>query len=65
MLRNTQQAKMVERFISYLTGTLLLAIAIASGEPWLSGTMAARRSWVTWTGGIFGAVTCAFRKEQM
>ena len=44
-------------FISYLTGTLaMLAIAIASGEPWLSGTMAARTSWVTWTGGIFGAI---------
>ena len=47
-------------FISYLIGTLsMLAIAVGSGGPWLSGTMAARTSWVSWTGGIFGAIFIA------
>jgi bacterial/archaeal transporter family-2 protein len=34
----------------------MLTIAITSGEPWLSETMAARTSWIAWTGGIFGAI---------
>jgi transporter family-2 protein len=35
-------------FISYLVGTLsMLAIAVGSGGPWLSATMAARTSWVS------------------
>ena len=47
-------------FISYLVGTLsMLAIAVASGRPWLSAAMAARTSWVSWTGGIFGAIFIA------
>jgi transporter family-2 protein len=46
--------------ISYLVGTLaMLAIALVSGGPWLSVTMAARTSWVSWTGGIFGATFIA------
>jgi transporter family-2 protein len=46
--------------ISYLVGTLaMLAIAIVSGGPWLSVTMAARTSWISWTGGIFGAIFIA------
>jgi bacterial/archaeal transporter family-2 protein len=44
-------------FISYLTGTVaMLAIALTSGEPWLPEAMVARTSWITWTGGIFGAI---------
>jgi bacterial/archaeal transporter family-2 protein len=47
-------------FVSYLIGTLsMLTIAIASGGPWLSVTMAARTSWVSWSGGIFGAIFIA------
>ena len=47
-------------FISYLGGTLaMLAMAIVLREPWLSGAMAARSSWVSWTGGIFGAIYIA------
>ncbi len=47
-------------FISYFVGTLaMLAMAIVCGEPWLSGTMAARTSWASWTGGIFGAIFIA------
>ena len=43
--------------ISYVGGTVaMLAMIIASGEPWLSSTMVARTSWVSWTGGIFGAL---------
>ena len=46
--------------ISYLVGTLaMLTIAIVSGGPWLAVTMAARTSWVSWTGGIFGAIFIA------
>jgi transporter family-2 protein len=47
-------------FISYLVGTLaMLAVAVASGGPWLSATIAARTSWVSWTGGMFGAIFIA------
>jgi transporter family-2 protein len=47
-------------FISYLVGTVaMLAVAIASGEPRLSEAIAARTSWTTWTGGIFGAIFIA------
>ncbi len=47
-------------FISYLGGTLaMLAMIIVSREPWLSGSIAARTSWISWTGGIFGAIYIA------
>ena len=47
-------------FISYLGGTLaMLAMIVVLREPWLSGTTIARSSWVSWTGGIFGAVYIA------
>jgi len=47
-------------FISYLGGTLaMLAMVIMLREPWLSGTMTARSSWISWTGGIFGAIYIA------
>jgi len=47
-------------FISYFIGTVaMLAVAITSGGPWLSAAMAARTSWITWTGGIFGAIFIA------
>jgi transporter family-2 protein len=43
-------------FISYLGGTLVfLAALIAVGGPWLTGATIARTSWVSWTGGLFGA----------
>lgn len=44
-------------FISYFVGLLaMLAAIITSGGPGLSGEMMARTSWVSWTGGIFGAI---------
>ena len=44
-------------FISYVGGTLaMLALVITTGEPRLTGTMIARTSWASWTGGIFGAI---------
>ena len=47
-------------FISYLVGTLvMLAVAVTSGQPWLSEAMTARTSWITWTGGLFGAIFVA------
>ncbi|MFZ0068104.1 MAG: DMT family transporter [Pseudolabrys sp.] len=47
-------------FISYLGGTFaMLAMAIMLREPWLSGSVVARGTWVSWTGGIFGAIYIA------
>ena len=47
-------------FISYLGGTIaMLAMVMVSREPWLSGTTALRSSWLSWTGGIFGAIYIA------
>src|ERR1700686_4528832 len=47
-------------FISYLGGTLaMLAIVVALREPWLTGPTIARTSWMSWTGGIFGAIYIA------
>ncbi|QJP13518.1 DMT family transporter [Starkeya sp. ORNL1] len=44
-------------FVSYFVGTLaMLAAIIISGGSLLSPSMIARTSWISWTGGIFGAV---------
>jgi transporter family-2 protein len=43
--------------VSYLVGSLAMLVAIAlSREPWLSGAAIARSSWISWTGGLFGAI---------
>jgi transporter family-2 protein len=43
--------------ISYLGGSLAMLVAIGlSGEPWLSGAAIVRSSWISWTGGLFGAI---------
>jgi transporter family-2 protein len=47
-------------FISYLGGTLsMLAMVIALREPMLTGAAISRTSWMSWTGGIFGAIYIA------
>jgi bacterial/archaeal transporter family-2 protein len=47
-------------FISYLGGTLaMFAMVIALREPWLTGPMVSRTGWMSWTGGIFGAIYIA------
>jgi transporter family-2 protein len=47
-------------FISYLGGTLaMLAMVILTREPMLSGLLMQRSSWLSWTGGIFGAIYIA------
>src|SRR3984885_3976645 len=47
-------------FISYLGGTLaMFAVILASREPWLTGQVIGRSSWMSWTGGIFGAIYIA------
>jgi transporter family-2 protein len=47
-------------FISYLGGTLaMLAMILILREPALNGPMISRSSWVSWTGGIFGAIYIA------
>jgi bacterial/archaeal transporter family-2 protein len=43
--------------ISYLGSSLAMLVAIGlSGEPWLSGAAIVRSSWISWTGGLFGAI---------
>jgi bacterial/archaeal transporter family-2 protein len=47
-------------FISYLGGTIVMFImVIALREPWLSAPAISRTSWMSWTGGIFGAIYIA------
>jgi bacterial/archaeal transporter family-2 protein len=47
-------------FISYLGGTLaMFVMVVALREPWLSASAIARSSWMSWTGGIFGAIYIA------
>jgi bacterial/archaeal transporter family-2 protein len=44
-------------FISYLGGTLaMLAVAIALREPWPSIQAIQRSNWISWSGGLFGAI---------
>ena len=44
-------------FISYLGGTLaMLAVIVTVREPWLTAPTMSRTSWMSWTGGIFGAI---------
>jgi transporter family-2 protein len=47
-------------FISYLGGTLaMLAVALALREPWPSIQIIQRSHWISWSGGLFGAVYIA------
>lgn len=43
-------------FVSYLGGTLaMLVLAFVMRQPWASSEALSRSSWLSWTGGIFGA----------
>ncbi|WP_225116289.1 DMT family transporter [Bradyrhizobium sp. BRP22] len=56
-LRAELDSPMWAGFVSYFVGVIAMLAAIAlTGEPPLSGAMAARATWSSWTGGIFGAV---------
>jgi transporter family-2 protein len=47
-------------FISYLGGTLaMLAMILILREPALSAQLISRSSWMSWTGGVFGAIYIA------
>jgi bacterial/archaeal transporter family-2 protein len=47
-------------FVSYLGGTIVMfAMVVALREPWLSAPAISRTSWMSWTGGIFGAIYIA------
>ena len=47
-------------FISYLGGTVVMfAVVVALREPWLSAPAISHTSWMSWTGGIFGAIYIA------
>lgn len=44
-------------FVSYLGGTIVsFAMVLVMREPWLTGTMISRSNWMSWTGGLFGAI---------
>ena len=44
-------------FVSYLVGMLvMLAVALASPSPRLPLSVAEGASWLSWTGGLFGAI---------
>jgi transporter family-2 protein len=44
-------------FVSYLGGTLaMFAVAIALREPWPSMQEIQRSHWISWSGGLFGAI---------
>lgn len=44
-------------FVSYLVGMLaMLAVALTSSAPRLTDTLAGPTSWLSWTGGLFGAL---------
>jgi transporter family-2 protein len=47
-------------FVSYLGGTIvMLLVAVTIKEPWLSKDAFERSHFVSWTGGIFGAIYIA------
>ena len=47
-------------FVSYLVGLLvMLAVALASPGPRLPVSLAEGASWMSWTGGLFGAIFIA------
>src|ERR671926_1833406 len=47
-------------FVSYLGGTVvMLTMAIALRETWASAEAIGRSSWISWSGGFFGAVYIA------
>jgi transporter family-2 protein len=47
-------------FVSYLGGTIvMLLVAVAIKEPWLSKDAFERSHLMSWTGGIFGAIYIA------
>lgn len=44
-------------FVSYLGGTIvMLAVIVATREAWPQPEAMARSSWISWTGGFWGAV---------
>jgi bacterial/archaeal transporter family-2 protein len=47
-------------FVSYLGGTIvMLAVAVALQEPLPSGRAIQHSQWISWSGGIFGAIYIA------
>lgn len=56
-LRFTLNSASWAALISYVGGSLAMVVfVLLSGSPWLSGADIARTSWLSWTGGLFGAV---------
>jgi transporter family-2 protein len=47
-------------FVSFLGGTIvMLVVALALREPWLSKQLLERSHWLSWSGGFFGAIYIA------
>ena len=47
-------------FVSYLGGTAaMLFVALMLREPWPASDVIQRSQWISWTGGIFGAIYIA------
>ncbi|MGV6873607.1 DMT family transporter [Pseudochelatococcus sp. B33] len=43
--------------VSYLTGTVaMLAVVLMSGSSWSSNVVSANTPWISWVGGVFGAI---------
>lgn len=59
-LRTTLDSPWWAGFVSYLLGTAVMLVAgLCSGAPRLSSLNLGGTSWLTWTGGFFGAVFIA------
>jgi transporter family-2 protein len=53
-------------FVSYLGGTLaMLLVAVLLRDPLPSASALARSQWISWTGGVFGAIYIAISIFQL
>lgn len=56
-LRLSLQSASWAALISYIGGTLaMIALVLVTRQPWLSAADVAKTTWLSWTGGFFGAV---------
>lgn len=59
-LRNQLQSPWWAGFVSYFVGAVIMLLAgLLSTAPRLSNTPFSTSSWISWTGGIFGAIFIA------
>jgi bacterial/archaeal transporter family-2 protein len=59
-LRSQLESPWWAGFVSYIVGTLvMLTLALTSSPPRLSGAFDGASAWLSWTGGLFGAMFIA------